>query len=603
MDSKTISDFFEARSRQSKIKILILNDIILALFAFFSINYFLPFGSLIYLACSISIIIILSYYFLDIYSNKLKFLSNKWLFQIVNIFLFFILLAYLFSLIYAIQITPLYYYLFLYLLLVIFSRLVAQSLVYKNAIELKNILIYGGGVSGNKLYNSLKSNSPEYNVVGFIDDDPNKQKERIDSVKIYSPNQISKLAKQFNCYGIFIAMPSINSENRKKILMNLLDEDLVIKIVPSVKSLVEKTSNFSDMRAINIEDLVNRSPVSPIERMLKENVENKTILVTGGGGSIGSELVNQALSLNPKKVVILEMNELNIHNLMLEIENTDKLVVVLGSLLDKPLLDRIFQAHNFDIVFHAAAYKHVSIVEDNMFYGVMNNVYSTFFIGDFSIKYNVKNFVLVSTDKAVKPSNYMGKSKLISEMIINQLSKISKTKFNIVRFGNVLNSSGSVLSIFDQQIQKGGPLTVTDKNVTRYFMSIPEAAQLIIQSSTIADECRTFILEMGESYNIYDLAKRIIKINGFQLKTKDTDGVEIDIVGLKEGEKLHEELTFNEKDLEETEHSKIYATKEKYFQFDVFEWMKKLNELYEDNDLEGFKDNIDILVNNHERIN
>jgi FlaA1/EpsC-like NDP-sugar epimerase len=603
MNSKTILDFIKVRSRQSKIKILILNDVILAIVSFFLINYFLPLGLLTYFACSISIMIILSYYFLDIYSNKLKFLSNKWLLQIVNIFLLFILLTYFFSLIYSIQVAPLYYYLFLYLLLVVFSRLTAQSLVYKNAVELKNILIYGAGVSGNKLYNSLKSNSPEYNVVGFIDDDPNKQKERIDSVKIYSPKHIPKLSKQFGCYGIFIAMPSISSEKKKEILINLLDEDLVIKIVPSVKSLVEKTSNFSDMRDINIEDLVNRFAVSPIDRMLKENVQNKTILVTGGGGSIGSELVNQALSLNPKKIVILEMNELNIHNLMLETKNTEKLVAVLGSLLDKPLLNRIFQAHNFDIVFHAAAYKHVPIVEDNIFYGVMNNVYSTFFIGEFSIKYNVENFVLVSTDKAVKPSNYMGKSKLISEMIINQLSKTSKTKFNIVRFGNVLNSSGSVLSIFDQQIKKGGPLTVTDKNVTRYFMSIPEAAQLIIQSSTISDQCRTFILEMGESYNIYDLAKRIIKINGFQLKSKDIDGVEIDIIGLKEGEKLHEELTFNEKDLEETEHSKIYATTEQYFEFDVFEWMKKLNDLYQDNDLEGFKDSLDILVNNHQRIN
>ena len=603
MNSKTILDFIKVRSRQSKIKILILNDIILAIFSFFLINYFLPFGLLTYFVCSISIMIILSYYFLDIYSNKLKFLSNKWLLQTVNIFLLFILVTYFFSLIYSIQVAPLYYYLFLYLLLVVFSRLTAQSLVYKSAVELKNILIYGAGVSGNKLYNSLKSNSPEYNVVGFIDDDPNKQKERIDSVKIYSPKHTPKLSKQFGCYGIFIAMPSISSEKKKEILINLLDEDLVIKIVPSVKSLVEKTSNFSDMRDINIEDLVNRSAVNPIDRMLKENVQNKTILVTGGGGSIGSELVNQALSLNPKKIVILEMNELNIHNLMLETKNTEKLVTVLGSLLDKPLLNRIFQAHNFDIVFHAAAYKHVPIVEDNIFYGVMNNVYSTFFIGEFSIKHNVENFVLVSTDKAVKPSNYMGKSKLISEMIINQLSKTSKTKFNIVRFGNVLNSSGSVLSIFDQQIKKGGPLTVTDKNVTRYFMSIPEAAQLIIQSSTISDQCRTFILEMGESYNIYDLAKRIIKINGFQLKSKDIDGVEIDIIGLKEGEKLHEELTFNEKDLEETEHSKIYATTEQYFEFDVFEWMKKLNELYQDDDLEGFKDSLDILVNNHQRIN
>jgi FlaA1/EpsC-like NDP-sugar epimerase len=603
MNSQNILDFIKLRSRKSKIQILILNDVFLAMLAFFLTNFFLPFESLFSLAFLISLTIILLYYFLGIYSNKLKFLSNKWLLQLINIFLLFILLIYIFSFIFTLQITPLYFYLLLYLILVIFSRLIAQSVFYKSAVQLKNILIYGAGVSGNKLYNSLKSNSPEYNVIGFIDDDPNKKRERIDSIKIYSPNQISKLSKEFSCYGIFIAMPSISSQNKKEILMKLLNEDLVIKIVPSVKSLVEKTSNFSDMRDINIQDLVDRSPVSPIKSMLEENTKDKTILITGGAGSIGSELVNQILSQNPKKVVILDMNELNIHNLMLETKKTDKLVSILGSLLDKPLLDRIFKAHKFDIVFHAAAYKHVSIVEDNMFYSVMNNVYSTFFIGNFSTKYNVENFVLVSTDKAVKPSNYMGKSKLIAEMIINQLSKTSKTNFSIVRFGNVLNSSGSVLSIFDQQIKQGGPLTVTDKNVTRYFMSIPEAAQLIIQSSTITNQCRTFILEMGESYNIYDLAQRIIKINGFQLKSKDTDGVAIDIIGLKEGEKLHEELTFNEKDLEETEHPKIYATTEKYFEFDVFEWIKKLDELYQGNDLKGFKDKIDILIKKHEHIN
>ena len=250
MNSKTILDFIKVRSRQSKIKILVLNDILLAIFAFILINYFSPFGQITYLVFLISMMIILSYYFLDIYSNKLKFLSNKWLLQLVNVFFFFILVTYFFSFIFSISVTPLYFFFFIYLLLVVFSRLAAQSLFYKSAIELKNILIYGAGVSGNKLYNSLKSNSPEYNVIGFIDDNSNKQRERIDSVKIYSPNQIPQLSKKYSCYGIFIAMPSISSQNKKNILMNLLNEDLVIKIVPSVKSLVEKTSNFSLVKTL-----------------------------------------------------------------------------------------------------------------------------------------------------------------------------------------------------------------------------------------------------------------------------------------------------------------------------------------------------------------
>ena len=602
MSSKKILDFFKERTRKSKIIILILNDIFLAFFAMIPFQFFYPTEQLIIFHLIITIIIILCFYHLDIYSNKLKFLSNKGLMQIVYIFVIINILLYCLGYFISVKLAG-YYFLVLYLILILFSRLIVQSIFYKSAIELKNILIYGAGESGHKLYNSLKSKSAEYNVVGFIDDDTSKHNERIDSVRIYSPKDISTISKKFECYGIFIAIPSVDSKIKKDILINLLEEDLVIKIVPSVKSLVEKTSNFADMRSINIEDLIDRSSVNPIEKMLKKNIEDRVVLVTGGGGSIGSELVKQILTLNPKKVVVLELNELNIHNLIQSIGISKKLETILGSVLDKSLLDRIFNTYQFDIVFHAAAYKHVSIVEDNMLYGVKNNVLSTFIVGEFSIKYNVQNFVLVSTDKAVKPSNYMGKSKLASEMIVNQLSKNTQTKFSIVRFGNVLNSSGSVLSIFDTQLKKGGPLTVTDKKVTRYFMSIPEAAQLIIQSSTISNECRTYILEMGESYNIYELAKRLIKINGFQLKSKNKNGIEIIITGLKHGEKLHEELTFIKKDLEQTEHPKIYATSEKYFEFDVSSWISELNSLYSDNDIEGFKNILNDLVSQHQLLN
>lgn len=602
MGSKKILDFFKERPRKSKIIILILNDIFLAFLAMIPFQFFNPTEQLISFHLIITIIIILCFYHLDIYSNKLKFLSNKGLMQIVNIFVIINILFYCLGYFISVKLTD-YYFLVLFLMLILFSRLIAQSIFYKSAIELKNILIYGAGESGHKLYNSLKSKSAEYNVVGFIDDDTSKHNERIDSVRIYSPKDISTISKKFECYGIFIAIPSVDSKIKKDILINLLEEDLVIKIVPSVKSLVEKTSNFADMRSINIEDLIDRSSVNPIEKMLKKNIEDRVVLVTGGGGSIGSELVKQILTLNPKKVVVLELNELNIHNLIQSTGISKKLETILGSVLDKSLLNRIFNTYQFDIVFHAAAYKHVSIVEDNTLYGVKNNVLSTFLVGEFSIKYNVQNFVLVSTDKAVKPSNYMGKSKLASEMIINQLSKNTQTKFSIVRFGNVLNSSGSVLSIFDTQLKKGGPLTVTDKKVTRYFMSIPEAAQLIIQSSTISNECRTYILEMGESYNIYELAKRLVKINGFQLKSKNKNGIEIIITGLKHGEKLHEELTFTKKDLEQTEHPKIYATSEIYFEFDASSWISDLNSLYSDNDIEGFKNILNDLVSQHQLLN
>jgi len=616
MNFKKILDFLRSFPRSAKIKIVIGNDIFIGCLIAIVLNYYflnsdptiignrILSKEILAYHISLSIIVVLCLFFLNIYSNILKYLSNKALLEIGYVFLFIIVGVYLISRIFNFQIPLTYSFLVIFFIGIILSRLIAQSFFYKKAIRLKNILIYGAGTSANKLYNSLTVNNPEYNVVGFVDDDKEKQNEKIDSIKIYSPKKLPELTKKFDCYGIFIAMPSINSNRKKEILMELLNEDLVIKIVPSVKSLVEKTSNFQDMRNIKIEDLIDRSSVKPIENLLRENIEEKTILITGAGGSIGSELVNQVLDLNPKKVVAIDISELGIFNLRNKINNFDKLDTYLGSFLDKNFVEIIFKKYNFDIVFHTAAYKHVAMVEENIFYGIMNNVYSTFLISDFAIKNNVNHFVLVSTDKAVKPSNYMGKSKLISEIIVHQLSKLNKTNFHVVRFGNVLNSSGSVLSIFDEQIKKGKPLTVTDKNVTRYFMSIPEASQLIIQSSAIFKECRTFILEMGNSYNIYDLAKKIIQINGFKVKNNDNEeGIEIQIIGLKKGEKLHEELTIKKDRLSQTIHPKIYFTNEKYPEIDVNNWIQQLRLLYKEKEFDNFKKMVNELVKKHITIN
>jgi len=602
MKKKKLIDVFTRIPRFLKVIILIMNDTMLSIISFFVINQNIYFSELAYFAIIVTLITIISFYHLGIYVSKLKFLSNQSMLQVIKVFstFFFFLLLYNF---FNYNLEYNFYYLLLYFFLILFSRLSAQSIFYKKRNDIKNILIYGAGESGNKLYGSLKSSSSEYNVVGFIDDDKFKQNEIIDSLKVYPREKIPFLLNKFNCYGVFIAMPSIDSETKKNILMNLLDEDIVVKIVPSVKSLVEKTSNFSDMRNISIEDLIDRSIVNPIESILKKNIGNKTILVTGGGGSIGFELVNQILFLNPKKVVVIEQNELNVHNLLQNVQDSDNLVTILGSLLDKSLLLRVFNDYKFDIILHAAAYKHVSIVEDNILSGSINNIMSTFMISEFATKNNVKNLTLVSTDKAVRPTNYMGKSKLISEMIVHQFSLKSSTRFNIVRFGNVLNSSGSVLSIFDKQLKNGGPITVTDKAVTRYFMSIPEAAQLILQSIGLKNKFKTFILEMGKAYNIYELSKRLIKINGFELKNDINEGIEIQIIGLKEGEKLHEELSYDRQSVEKTDHPKIYATNEKYHEFDVYLWIEKMRKLYKQNDFESFKRSIDELVHHHESLN
>ena len=596
-------------SRSSKIKIVIASDLFIGILSSLIVAYSYS-ANLNFLFLSHGINLLAIVYFLyvsNIYSNQLKYLSNKAILEISYIFIFLIILNWININLFGWNLSSgahLYSFLTIFFAGIVFSRFFAQSIVYKSAIKLKNILIYGAGVSGNKLYKSLSVNSPEYNVIGFIDDDPKKINEKIDSINIYPPEDIKLLKEQFECYAIFIALPSISADQKKSILINLIDEDIIIKIVPSIKSIVEKNSNFSDIQNIKIEDIIGRETVIPDENLLSKNIENKIVLITGGGGSIGSELVKQVMKLNPKKVVALDMSELNLFNLKSSIKNApNNLDIVLGSITDKPFLKDIITKYKFDIVFHAAAYKHVNLVEDNVLTGVMNNIYGTFLLSDLCIKNNVDHFVLVSTDKAVRPSNYMGKSKLITEIIVNKMMYLEKISLRIVRFGNVLNSSGSVLSIFEKQIKNGGPLTVTDKDVTRFFMSIPEAAQLIIQSSSIDSDYNTFILEMGDPYNIYNLAKKMIQINGFKVKEGNGEGIEIQITSLQPGEKLNEELAIKEEDLKDTIHPKIYSTKEEYGEFNIFEWIQSLKKLYNKNDRKEFKALINSLISSHERLN
>ena len=607
---KNIINSIRLLSRRSKVIIIIINDITLgvlcSLIVVYSTNINLNF---VFFSHGITLLFIVSLlYKNDIYSNQLKYLSNKAILEIFYIFIVLMILNWLNINLLGFNLgsdSHLYSFLTLFFTGIVFSRFFAQSVVYKSAIELKNVLIYGAGSSGNKLYKSLSVKNPEYNVIGFIDDDSKKMNEKIDSINIYSPENIKDLKKQFECYAIFIALPSISADQKKSILMNLIDKDLIIKIVPSVKSIVEKNSNFSDIKNIKIEDIIGRETVTPVKSLLSKNIQDKTILVTGGGGSIGSELVKQVLSLNPKKVVALDMSELNLFDLKMDIKNVDTtLDIVLGSITDKTFLEDIITKYKFDIVFHAAAYKHVNLVEENVLTGVMNNIYGTFLLSDLCIKNNVNHFVLVSTDKAVRPSNYMGKSKLITEIIVNKMMYSEKISLSTVRFGNVLNSSGSVLSIFEKQIKKGGPLTVTDKNVTRFFMSIPEAAQLIIQSSSIDSDYNTFILEMGDPYNIYDLAKKMVQINGFKLQDSiKKEGIEIKITGLQKGEKLHEELSINREDLKSTIHPKIYATKENYADFEINDFIAKVKGSYDNNERNKFKKIINKFIDEHQNIN
>ena len=579
-------------SRINKIRIVILNDLLIGIFLSLIFTFFLKEYQYQLFFSMISLFFVSSFYFLDFYSNQLKFLSNKVLIQILYLFIFAALPLFFIHSFFTVNIPYTFslIYLSIYFIAIVISRLVAQSIVYKNAVKLKNVIIYGAGVSGNKLYKSIAVNNPEYNVVAFLDDDESKKNEKIDSIRIYSPSQLKHLKRKYDCYAIFIAMPGVSSEKRKSVLLKMLNEDILIKIVPSVKSIVEEKSNLSNIENIKIQDIIGRKSVNPIQVLLEKNIKNSVVLISGAGGSIGSELVNQVLKLNPSKVIALDMSEFSLFQLQSSFKNNPLVELILCNINDRNFVENIISKFKPDIIFHAAAYKHVSIVEDNILNGVMNNVNSTYVLASLSAKYKVNQFVLVSTDKAVNPSNFMGRSKMIAEVIVNQIFKSSESKLSIVRFGNVLNSSGSVLKIFETQLKNGGPLTVTDKNVTRYFMSIPEAAQLIIQSSAIDSKDNTFILEMGESYNIYDLAKKIIQINGFKLKeSKGAEGIEIKLIGLQPGEKLHEELITAENTLNSTIHPKINSTSLLYKNLDTEKLLAELTISYEKGDEKRFK--------------
>lgn len=593
-------------SRTNKARIIIINDFLISILISFSIAEVLslPFFTFLAFHLPFSLIIIAIFYLMNIYSNQLKYLSNKALLEIFYVFISLIILVIIFTEMFDFQLPHIYNFLSIYFVGIIISRLLAQSLVYKNVVTLKNVIIYGAGSSGNKLYKSLTVTNPEFNVVAFLDDDSSKHSEQIDSIKIYNPNQIKYLKEKYNCYAVFIALPSINSERKKSILLNLVDEDLVIKIVPSVKSIVEKNSNFSDIKNIKIEDIIGRESVSPIKNLLEKNIKDKVVLITGAGGSIGSELLNQVSKLNPSKIIAIDMSEINLFNLKNEIKDHSKTKFILANLTDEHFIKSIISNHKPHIIFHAAAYKHVTLVEENVSSAVMNNINSTYLLSKLALEYSVKHFVLVSSDKAVRPTNYMGKSKLITEIIVNKIFQDSLTNLSIVRFGNVLNSSGSVLQIFEKQVKRGGPLTVTGKDVTRFFMSIPEAAQLIIQSSAIESKNNTFILEMGDPYNIYELAKKIIKINGFRVKENKYDsGIAIKITGLQPGEKVHEELAFYPENLSKTIHPKINSTIENLVDFDISEWFENFSRTYNANKSQELRKLIDELIDAHQQTN
>jgi len=438
------------------------------------------------------------------------------------------------------------------------------------------ICIYGGGKAGALLAAALKTGG-EYYCVAFVDDNKNIQGSTIAGIKIYSPSDLDWLIPKRGIRQILLALPSISKHRQKQILDQLEHLKLKIKVTPSIQSLVNGELRVQDIRDVEIEDLLGRDQVTPDARLLSACITNKQVMVTGAGGSIGAELCRQIIRQQPKKLILLEMSEYVLYAIEQELSHLQnqlglelEIIPFLGTVLDAAKLNKIFSAYQVDTLYHAAAYKHVPLVEHNPIEGIRNNVFGTLCVAQAAMRAQVRNFVLISTDKAVRPTNVMGTTKRLAELILQAFaSKQHGTRFCMVRFGNVLGSSGSVVPLFRKQIIAGGPITLTHPEITRYFMTIPEAAQLVLQAGAMGDDGEVFVLDMGEPVRIIDLARRMVHLSGLEIKSDACpDGtIDIEHVGLRPGEKLYEELLIGD-NVEGTSHPLIMRAQENKIPWD-----------------------------------
>jgi len=519
---------------------------------------------------------------LGLYRAVLQYFRGK---AVIAIFLATLLSVFVWagaiSLLKIIELTPItiiVYWLGIFMLVTV-TRLAAQHLLYSLSREKtgKKVLIYGAGAAGTQLTNILKSD-PSYSIAGFIDDDISLTGWDILGLKVFSSSELVHIIQDKNVDEIILAIPSASRTKRQEIIHRLESLPVNIRSVPPFLALAHGKLRVSDIKDIDIDDLLGRDVIEPDSKLLPANIKNKVVMVTGAGGSIGSELCRQIIKLSPKKLILLEQSEFALYQIEQELEelilryrSQIKVDNILGSITNATLLKRLFADKNVNTIYHAAAYKHVPLVEENPVAGLSNNVFGTRFLAEHAFSANVETFILISTDKAVRPTNVMGCSKRIAELVLQGLSEKPdcKTIFTMVRFGNVLGSSGSVVPKFRQQIKEGGPITVTHKEITRFFMSIPEAVQLVIQAGAMAKGGEVFVLDMGESVKIIELAKRMINLAGLTIKDKDNpDGdIEIEFSGLRPGEKLYEELLIGD-NVSGTQHKRIMKANEVHIKWE-----------------------------------
>lgn len=468
------------------------------------------------------------------------------------------------------------------LFIMISSRLAVKAIYFesKNPERGKvNVLIYGAGEGGIITKRTLDRDAAiKYKVVGFIDDDTKKKGRSLEGAFIYTPDKMADLVKENDVELIIISIQNLTPARKNEITDWCLNNSIKVLNVPPAKKWINGELSFNQLRGINIEDLLERDPIKLDNDLINAEINNKVILITGAAGSIGSELSRQCIKYSPKKIILLDQAESPLHDVELEFADKfskDKFETVIGDVRNLDRMRNVFRTFKPDIVFHAAAYKHVPMMENNPSESILNNILGTKNCADLSVEYGAKKFVFVSTDKAVNPTNVMGASKRIAEIYIQSLGKKSSVKFITTRFGNVLGSNGSVIPRFKRQIESGGPVTITDPEITRYFMTIPEACQLVLEAGCMGEGGEIFVFDMGKSVKIVDLARKMIKLSGLE------EGRDIKIIftGLRPGEKLYEELLADTENTLPTHHSQILIGKVREYEYDAV--AKVINELIE----------------------
>ena len=549
-------------------------------------------NTLVYFNLSFCII----YFILKIYNNSWRFSGTSEYMSLVALSSSTTILSYIFRIFLRLDTKSSLYFetwiIFTFLLIV--SRflmfLTRMKGITKSDVNSENVLIYGAGEAGVLLVKESRINPNfSYRIVGFLDDNPNKKGGKVYGLKVLGGlEDVEKVVEKNDVSKIIISMPSVEQSKISNILKELNKlKDISVKILPNVDNLIEEGNLSTQLRNIKLEDLLGREEIKINTKEVFDFIQDKIVFVTGGGGSIGSELINQIAKYNPKKIINIEINENASYLMELELKRKYPYLdykTEIASVRDFDKLDMLFNKYKPEILFHAAAHKHVPLMENNPEEAIKNNIFGTKNVAECCLKYKLESVVLISTDKAVNPTNIMGATKRVCEMIFQKYSeKDSNTKFMAVRFGNVLGSNGSVIPIFSKLIEEGKNLTLTHKDIIRYFMTIPEAAQLVIEAATIGKGGEILILDMGEPVKIYDLAKNMIKLSG--------SNVGIDIVGLRPGEKLFEELLYDVNSSEKTSNNKIFITnmENEKVQVDIDDYYTILKDLIKNNDTVGMR--------------